>query len=168
MLSRCNCPVFDPQLARDAEEQAHQRTWHEAFSFQLPLRVGVKRVKGKGEPVACNVFQHPCPFQVGEDDLWLPTSRALPSTSKCWGLFLLFTLCHRCASCAGSGYCASFPGGSLGTKIYPFCKPVYKGITRSLSQEPSPGWDWVLPFYFVLCSLVCSQTHTKNLLGYGN
>lgn len=121
---------------------------------------GIKRVKRKGEAVvANNVFKLPCLFQVGEDDVWLPTSTAPPSNAG--GCFCP-SHCHHCASCAGSGYCVSFPGGSLGTKICPSYIPIYKGITRSLSQESSPNWDWVLPFSFVLCSLVCPQTHTKK------
>lgn len=121
---------------------------------------GIKRVKRKGEAVvANNVFKLPCLFQVGEDDVWLPTSTAPPSNAG--GCFCP-SHCHHCASCAGSGYCVSFPGGSLGTKICPSYIPIYKGRTRSLSQESSPNWDWVLPFSFVLCSLVCPQTHTKK------
>lgn len=126
------------------------------FHSNYHREFGVKRVKRKGEAVvAYNVFKRPCPFQVGEDDLWLPSSTAPPSASKCWGLFLPLTVSSLCFVC---WFWCLLSRRVIGNKDL----PIYKGITRSLSQEPSPCWDWVLPVNFVLCSLVCPQTHKKK------
>lgn len=92
---------------------------------------------------------------------WCLAPNLYSPTIKCWGLFLPLTLSSLCLMCWFWLLCL-LSRRIIGNKDLPLLYTNLQGNNKELSQELSPNWDWVLPFSFVLCSLVCPQTHTKK------